>query len=125
MPTPVQGIVDDPVVFVRFAVREALMWCAPHKHQLLDGEVELGRRLLQDDGGASRCLTHTEFPDILLIQSDQAGIGFHNPVERPQQARLAAAIRADQPHELTRLYCERGVPQDGRAVNLPRNMLDA
>ncbi|MGX1403177.1 hypothetical protein RKD40_000790 [Streptomyces ambofaciens] len=75
---------------------------AAHGDDLADGEVEVGRRVLDHRRHGTGQLPHRQRPGVASVDEDLAGVGAQDAVDGAQEACLPAAVGADEADGLAR-----------------------
>jgi hypothetical protein len=93
------------------AIEQALVGRTAHGDHFIHAQAEGIGELLQHHGDALRAPFGALLPHVLMLQQYVALVRFAETVSAAQQAGLAAAIGAYQPHEFTGGDVQAGVTQ--------------
>jgi hypothetical protein len=98
------------------------MRCPAEPDDVADGELDLGGRLLFDEGEPARQIAPWHLRNIATVERDDAARRVAQPAKEPEQARFAGAVRADQPQHAPRRRFERHAIDDHPPAGAPADI---
>ncbi len=117
---PFDGLGHDAPVLVVVPVEGPLVRGAADHDHLEDGEVELGRGLLGDDGHATGGVPGAKGQQVGAVEEDLAGGRAVHPVHRFEDGGLAAPVGSEQADEVSVGYHQVDVGDDAAARDVNR-----